>query len=64
VEFKNAAISCPWMGGGANRVVEEFALRMQKETGCFIADVSGYRIIQPEELVGLTDHADMAKTGS
>jgi len=50
VEFENAAVSCLWKGGRTNRVVEEFALRMQKETGCVIADVGGYRVIDPGEL--------------
>jgi hypothetical protein len=53
VKFENAAISCLWKGVGTNRVVEEFALRMQKETGCVIADVGGYRVIDRSELVGL-----------
>ena len=64
VEIKNAAISCPWLGGGTNRVVEEFALRMHKETGCLIADVGGYRVVQPEELVGLNVHAPTVKAGT
>jgi hypothetical protein len=38
VRFENAAVSCLWKGTGTNRVAEEFALRMQKETGCLIAD--------------------------
>jgi len=50
VAFENAAVSCLWKGGRINRVVEEFALRMQKETGCVIADVGGYRVIDPGEL--------------
>ena len=53
VKFENAAVSCLWKGGRTNRVVEEFALRMQKATGCVIADVGGYRVIDPGELVGL-----------
>jgi hypothetical protein len=53
VKFENAAVSCIWKGGRTNRVTEEFALRMQKETGCVIADVGGYRVIEPTELVGL-----------
>src|SRR5438445_11716388 len=47
VEFHNAAVSCLWLGGGTNRFAEEFALRMQRETGCLIADVGGYRVIEP-----------------
>jgi len=53
VEFENAAITCLWKGGRSNRVVEEFALRMQKETGCVIADVGAYRVIDAGELAGL-----------
>jgi hypothetical protein len=41
VKFENAAISCVWKGVRANRVAEEFALRLHKETGCVIADVGG-----------------------
>ncbi len=37
---------------GTNRVAEEFALRMQRETGCVIVDVGGYRVVDPVELVG------------
>jgi hypothetical protein len=54
VKFENAAVSCLWKGTRTNRVAEEFALRMQKETGCVIADVGGYRVIEPDELVGLS----------
>ncbi len=53
VQFENAAVSCLWKGARTNRVVEEFALRMQKETGCVIADVGGYRVIDAGELTGL-----------
>jgi hypothetical protein len=53
VEFGNGYVSCLWLGGGTNRVVEEFALRLQKETDCLIADVNGYRVIEPRELAGL-----------
>ena len=53
VSFENAAVSCLWKGVRTNRVAEEFALRLQKETGCVIADVGGYRVIDSGELVGL-----------
>ena len=52
-EFGNGYVSCLWLGGGTNRVAEEFALRMRSETGCPIADVNGYRVIEPGELAGL-----------
>jgi hypothetical protein len=53
VRFENAAVSCLWKSAGINRFAEEFAIRMHKETGCVIADVGGYRVIDPGELVGL-----------
>ena len=61
VEFHNAAVSCLWKGGQTNRVVVEFALRMQRETGCVIADVGGYRVIEPGELAGLNGQALTAR---
>ena len=54
VDFQNAAVSCLWKSGRTNHVVEEFALRLQQETGCVIADVGGYRIIERGELAGLS----------
>ena len=39
VELGNGYVSCHWKGGRTNRELEEFALRMQRETGCLIADV-------------------------
>ena len=64
VRFENGAVSCLWMGGRANRVAEEFALRMHRETGCVIADVGGYRVIEPDELTGLTGQASGSKPGA
>jgi hypothetical protein len=61
VEFHNAAVSCLWKGGRTNRVAEEFALRMQRETGCLIADIGGYRVIEPSELTGLNGQAMTAR---
>jgi hypothetical protein len=53
VRFENAAVSYLWRSVGTNRVAEEFALRMHKETGCLNADVGGYRVVDPSELLGL-----------
>ncbi len=53
VKFHNAAVSCLWMGGKTNRVAEEFALRMNRETGCLLADVDCGRVIDPGKLAGL-----------
>ena len=62
VKFENAAVSCIWKGGRTNRVAEEFALRMQKETGCVVADVGGYRVIDQGELIGLNGQATRVQT--
>jgi hypothetical protein len=53
VRFEDGCIVLPWKGGGTNRVAEEFARRLQRETGCLIADRGHHRIIAPETLVGL-----------
>lgn len=58
VEFGNGYVTCLWKGGRTNRELEEFALRMQRETGCMIADVGGYRMIPAGELAGLNGHAN------
>jgi hypothetical protein len=50
VKLSNGYVSCLWKGGQTNRELEESALRMQRETGCLIADVSGYRVIAAGEL--------------
>jgi hypothetical protein len=51
VEFREGYLVCPWrIGGWHNRAVEEFALRLQHETGCVLADREHSRIIEPEEL--------------
>jgi hypothetical protein len=63
VKFENAAISCIWKGGRTNREAEEFALRMQEDTGCVVADVGGYRVIDPGELIGLNGRANHTRTG-
>ena len=54
VEIKDGTIACRWwVGGHCNRVVEEFAFRMQEETGCVLADREHSRIIEPDQLEGL-----------
>ena len=58
VRFHNAAVSCLWMGGKTNNVAEEFALRMNRETGCLLADVDCGRVIDPGKLAGLNGHGE------
>jgi hypothetical protein len=56
VRFHNAAVSCLWMGGTTNNAAEEFALRMNRETGCLLADVDCGRVIDPGAIAGLNGH--------
>jgi hypothetical protein len=58
VEIRNGTIACRWwVGGHCNRVAEEFALRLQKETGCVLADREHSRVIEPDLLQGLNRQA-------
>jgi hypothetical protein len=53
VEFRDGYLVCPWrIGGWHNRTAEEFALRLQQETGCVLADREHSRIIDREQLEG------------
>jgi hypothetical protein len=58
VEEKDGALTCRWwVAGYCNRVAEEFALRLQQETGCVLADVNRCRVVESGELVGLKGEA-------
>jgi len=53
VDFRDGYLVCPWrIGGWHNRTAEEFALRLQQETGCVLADREHSRIIEPKQLLG------------
>src|SRR5262249_62354286 len=52
VRFEDGYLIVPWLGGWTNRVAEEFALRMQRETGCLIADLGHRCVIDSEQLQG------------
>ena len=60
VRFEDGYIVVPWLGGGTNRVSEEFALRIQRETGCLIADMGHRCVIEPELLAGFNAVANRA----
>jgi hypothetical protein len=67
VKFEKAGVSCLWKGATTNRLVEEFALRMYRATGCLLADVDCGRILEPGELVGLhcqAEHVAPVSTGN
>ncbi len=53
VRFEDGYVVVPWLGGWTNRISEEFALRMRRETGCLIADLGHRCVIGPEQLQGL-----------
>jgi hypothetical protein len=61
VEIKDGTVACRWLiGSYCNRVAEEFALRLQKETGCVLADREHSRVIEPDQLQGLNRQATAA----
>jgi len=46
VEIEDGYIVCPWrIGGYRNRAAERFAIRLQQETGCVLADREHSRIV-------------------
>jgi hypothetical protein len=63
VEFYEGYIAVPWLGGGTNYVAEEFAVRLQEETGCVLADREHGRVIEFEQLQGLKGLAGAAQGG-
>jgi hypothetical protein len=55
VEQKEGYLVCRWLvGPRRNLVAEEFALRLQRDTGCEIVDREHYRLIEPGQLDGLS----------
>ncbi len=54
VRFEEGYVVVSWLGAWTNRDSEEFALRMQRETGCLIADLGHRCVIGPELLLGLS----------
>ena len=61
VRFEQDYVVVPWLGGGTNRISEEFALRLHKQTGCLIADVSHCWVVPPERLHGLSGPVNAAR---
>jgi hypothetical protein len=53
VQFHDGYVVVPWQGGWRNLVAEEFALRLQQETGCLIANREHGRVVEPDQLKGL-----------
>lgn len=60
VRFDDGCVILPWKGGRTNRVAEEFALRLCRDTNCQLLDREHGREVGPGELVGLVDKATLA----
>ncbi len=60
VEEKDGYLVCRWLvGPRRNLVAEEFALRIQRGTGCLIADREHYRLVEPCQLEGLIERGEV-----
>jgi hypothetical protein len=53
VTVHDGYVIVPWQGGWRNRIAEEFALRLEDQTGCVIADREHGRLVEPSQLEGL-----------
>jgi hypothetical protein len=51
--FEDGCVILPWKGSHTNRVAEEFAIRLQHETGCQIIDREHGKSIDSSDLSGL-----------
>src|SRR5260370_41335862 len=50
VEVKEGDIICPWLMGRRVLAAEEFARRLQQETGCVLYDETRREIVTPEQM--------------
>ena len=55
VRFEDGCVILPWLGGRTNHVSEEFAIRLQRMTGCTLADREHGQLIGAGELTGLNE---------
>ncbi len=54
VEQKNGYLVCRWLvGPRRNRVAEEFAIRLNRETGCLLSDREHGRLVDVGDLKGI-----------
>lgn len=63
VRFEDGCVILPWLGGTTNRMAEEFAIRLQRETGCQLVDREHGRTIDPGQLDGLTSRVGTTLAG-
>jgi hypothetical protein len=52
VEFKDGYIVCPWLMAHRVPATEEFARRIQQETGCILYDLGRREIVTVQEMAG------------
>ena len=63
VEIRNGCVVAAWwVGADRNRVAEEFALRLQRETGCQIIDREHGRVLAPAPLQGMSRREDILRS--
>ena len=63
VEIRNGCVVAAWwVGADRNRVAEEFALRLQRETGCQIIDREHGRVLEPAQLQGMSRREDILRS--
>jgi len=51
VKFHEGYIACLWLGATQNRVAEDFARRLQVESGCVVADIQHGGIVDLESVI-------------
>jgi hypothetical protein len=52
VEFKDGYIVCPWLMAQRVIATEEFARRLQQETGCVLYDAARREMVTLEQMAG------------
>jgi hypothetical protein len=52
VEFKEGYIICPWLMAQRVTAAEDFAKRLQQETGCLLFDLGRREVVTLEEMAG------------
>jgi hypothetical protein len=63
VRFEDGCVILPWLGGTTIRIADEFAIPLQRETGCQLVDSEHGRTIDTGQLDGLTNKVDTTRAG-
>ena len=63
VEIRNGCVVAAWwIGADRNRVAEEFALGIQRETDCQITDREHGRVLEPAQMQGMWRREDIFRS--